>query len=289
MITLSNKHSFQFMVASGALAFDGGGWPWEKPLRWVNLLDPSLFTVVTKTLTWKPRKGNLRWTAPFRVVKRLPGGAVNAIGLTNPGMEWWCRHIGPKVEKLRWPLVVSIEAESDQETVEMVRQLNPFPIKGIELNLSCPNTANEGRRNTEKMIKICYAAKRASKHPLIMKIGVTHESSVLSQALNGVVEAIAINSVPWSLIFPDQASPLSSFGGGGVSGKIIQEWTWKVVESLARLKQAPVIGPSVWDYEDIEKLFRLGARAVSFGSLFLYHPWRPTRFVRRWYREHKSH
>ena len=71
MLTLSNGHSFTFMAASGALAFDGEGWPWEQPLRCLGLLDPSLFTIVTKTLTRHPRKGNLRWYNPFRVVRPL--------------------------------------------------------------------------------------------------------------------------------------------------------------------------------------------------------------------------
>ena len=32
MIKLSNNHSFDFVVASGALGFTGKGWWWEKPL-----------------------------------------------------------------------------------------------------------------------------------------------------------------------------------------------------------------------------------------------------------------
>ncbi len=286
MITLSNKHAFQFMVASGALAFDGRGWPWEWPLRWMGLLDPSLFTVVTKTLTRQPRPGNLRWTKPWQVVKRLPHGAVNAIGLTNPGIEWWCREIGPQVASYPWPLLVSLEADQGNDLLEMIRMLEDFPIKGIELNTSCPNTTTEGKRTLERTLKICYAAKRATRHPLLLKVGVTHDYQGLSRALTGIVEAIAINSVPWGVVFPDQPSPLAGFGGGGVSGKVIQPWTWKAVEELAKLRQVPVIGPSVWEYEDIDELFRLGARAVSFGSLFLHHPWRPTRLVRRWLREH---
>ena len=61
MIRLSNGREFEYMAASGALAYDGRGWWWEWPLRWCGLLDPSLFTIVTKTLTRHPRRGNLRW------------------------------------------------------------------------------------------------------------------------------------------------------------------------------------------------------------------------------------
>lgn len=286
MITFSNKHSFQFMAASGALAFDGAGWPWEKPLRFLGLLDPSLFTVVTKTLTRQPRRGNLRWYRPFRVIKRLPNGAVNAVGLTNPGIDWWCRQVGPRISG---PLIVSLEADEEKSTLEMIRKVNDFPLKGIELNMSCPNTPSEGRRKSEKMIRVCYAAKRVSQHPLLLKVSVTHDYLGLSRALNGIVEAIAINSVPWAAIFPDRPSPLALFGGGGVSGKLAQPWTWEAVKQLAQQRQVPVIGPSVWNYGDIDRLFQLGAGAVSFGSIFLYHPWRPTLFIRRWQRNHQGH
>ena len=69
MITLSNGHSFEYMIASGALGFDGKGWIWERPLVWLGLVRPDLFTVVIKTLTRNPRPGSLMdigITAPTR-------------------------------------------------------------------------------------------------------------------------------------------------------------------------------------------------------------------------------
>ena len=44
----------------------------------------------------------------------------------------------------------------------------------------------------------------------------------------------------------------------------------------------PVIGASIWNYDDIEKLFGFGAKAVAFGSVFMCYPWRPTRYLLRW-------
>lgn len=99
MVTLSNGHSFEFMAASGALAFDGRGWPWEKPLRWIGLLKPDLFTIVVKSLTLKPRKGNLRLWKPFGCVRLIRKGTVNAVGLTNPGIDWWVREVYPGVAR----------------------------------------------------------------------------------------------------------------------------------------------------------------------------------------------
>jgi dihydroorotate dehydrogenase (NAD+) catalytic subunit len=281
MIKLSNNgHIFEFMAASGALAFDGLGWPWEQPLRWTGLLDETVFTTVIKTLTLKPHQGNLRWYNPFRCIRFLPGGVLNAVGLTNPGIEWWCRKIGPHIDSDRAPLMGSILGEP-KELILMAKILNDFNLVGIEINASCPNTQDDVLTNTVKVIDGCRAVKSISRFPIILKLSVVHDIQKIVEGVEGLVETFSINSVPWSVIFPRQRSPLVHLGGGGVSGKIAQPYTWGLVKRLVELTDIPVIGPSVWDFEDIEKLRGLGAEAISFGSVFLKYPWRPTMFVRR--------
>jgi dihydroorotate dehydrogenase (NAD+) catalytic subunit len=289
MISFSNGHSFEFMTASGALAFDGRGWAWEWPLRWVGLLDPALFTIVTKTLTRTPRKGNLRWSHPWSVVKKTePEGIVNAIGLTNKGIDWWISEIAPTIPQ-DYKIVVSIEADNIDTTAGMLRMLETKRIVGVELNLSCPNSVSKDSQTTEKIVSICRAAEKLSKFPLIAKLSYTHDYLAIAQKLDPKkIQAIAINSIPWKAIFADKPSPLSRFGGGGISGKIIQPYSWKMVKEIAQSTSIPVIGPSVWDYGDVRKIFDCGAKAVSFGSIFVRHPWRPTEFVKRWKREGRS-
>ncbi|HEX5038191.1 MAG TPA: hypothetical protein VFX30_13625 [bacterium] len=288
MITFSNGHRCKFMTASGALAYDGGGWPWEKPLRWMGCIDPTLFTNVTKTLTQTPREGNLRWSHPWSVVKKIAGGGVvNAIGLTNPGIHWWLEFVAPNVPEDRH-LVVSIEARSEMEVAEMVQLLDGQNIQGIELNFSCPNTQDHEDRTTEKIVAIGRKAAKLSHLPLIAKLSYTQDYIAVARELSHEkrIEAFSINSVPWGVVFPDRPSPLAAFGGGGVSGKRVQDFTWGMVEELAIATAVPVIGPSVWEYDDIQRVTDKGAKAVSFGSIFVHHPTRPTKFVRRWIREH---
>ncbi|MBI4272899.1 hypothetical protein HY621_03535 [Candidatus Uhrbacteria bacterium] len=282
MITLSNGHKFEYMVASGALAFDGKGWPWEKPLHWIGLLDPSLFTVVIKTLTRHPRKGNLRWYNPFRCVRFLSQGAVNAVGLTNPGIEWWCNTIGPIVDQKRIKLVGSILTDgNNDELAEMAAMLNAYDLVALEVNASCPNTDSQMLGNVDQVIEGLKKVKEKTRFPLMVKLSVVHDIERLVPRLEGLVEAISINTVPWARMFPDKKSPLARFGGGGVSGRLAQPYTWDLVKRLASLTSLPVIGPGVWGFEDLEKLRRIGAKAISFGSIFMRYPWRPTLYVRR--------
>ena len=281
MIRLSNGHQFEYMAASGALAFDGRGWPWEWPLRWMDLLDPRLFTVVIKTLTRHSRRGNLRWYNPLRCVRLIRDGTVNAVGLTNPGIDWWCAHIGPRVAQNGLSLVGSITSDSIDELTQMAKMLDPFPLVGLELNASCPNTDTEMMGNRDLVIEAVLAVKASTQHPLLLKLSVHQDYIGIAKAVEGIAEAIAINSVPWRIAFGDQPSSLAHFGGGGVSGRAAQSYTWQMVQRLAETTSIPVIGPSVWEYEDIARVRRLGAQAISFGSIFLRYPWRPTAYVRR--------
>ena len=107
-IRLSNGHELKYVIASGGLAYDGKGWLWDQPLRWLNLLDEQLFTTIIKSLTLPPREGNFRWYYPLGCVRYLRGGGiVNAFDLTNPGIDWWCRNVGPKIDSKKASLVGS--------------------------------------------------------------------------------------------------------------------------------------------------------------------------------------
>ncbi len=270
------------MAASGSLWFDGNGWFWEKPLKWFGLLDPKLFTIVTKTLTRLPKEGNLRMYKPLGAVRFLNGGVVNAIGLTNPGLDWWCKKVGPKLKHSPLSIIVSIHSNSPREAGEMAWRLNPYKLQGIELNLSCPNVVHNLETETEHILETIRQVKRVSKFPLIIKLSANQNYKQITKKTEYLVEAISINSVPWKHIYKDEPSPLHHLGGGGVSGKPAQEHNWKMLKELAEHTKTPIIGPSVWNYEDIDKIKSLGAKAVSFGSVFLRHPWRPTMYVKRY-------
>jgi len=280
MIKFSNGHVFEYMTASGALSFNGKGWPWEQPWRWAGLLDPTLFTSVTKTLTLKPTEGNLRWYNPFRCLRLVRNGIVNAVGLSNPGIDWWCKKIGPSINSMKILLVVSIFGEPE-ELMEMAMILNDFDLVGLEINASCPNTKTCILQDTSRVIESCKAVKSSSSLPIILKVSVTHDISQIVREVENFIEAISINSVPWSTVFPNRKNPLEKIGGGGVSGKIVQPFTWGLVKKLTELSEIPVIGPSIWDFRDIERVRGLGAKSVSFGSIFMFYPWRPTLYVRK--------
>jgi dihydroorotate dehydrogenase (NAD+) catalytic subunit len=288
MIHLSNGFSFEYMAASGALAFDGRGWPWEQPLRWLGLLDPKLFAVVIKTLTHLPRRGNLRMYNPLGCIRLICQGTVNAVGLTNPGIEWWCNTITPEIEEHAIPLIGSIFSDNIDELAWMAKRISFAKLEALEVNTSCPNTRDDLLGNTQKVIAGIIATRENTDFPLIIKLSVVQDYATIIKEVAGCIEAISINSVPWKVFSPDQPSPLQHLGGGGVSGRAVQRHTWEMVSNISKMTDIPVIGPSVWEYEDIARLRSLGAQAISFGSIFLRYPWRPTMFVRQDMKERQA-
>lgn len=289
-IELSNGHVLKYMIASGGLEYDGRGWFWDYPLRWLGLLDERLFTTVMKTVTFLPRKGNFRWYHPMRCISYLPNGVVNAFGLTNPGIHVLYEKIEPVIDKKKAAVVGSVLGEPE-EKAEMIRFLNDVDLVAIEDNASCPNTETDILNNREKVIRGFEATKKASRFPIIGKLSVVHDIEWILERCEGLVEAISINSVPWAILNPFEKSPLARFGGGGVSGKAAQSQTWDLVRKIRDLTDIPAIGPSIWDYEDIDSLIKIGAKAVSFGSLLMPHPYhllnplKPTAFVCQHLRE----
>ncbi len=295
-ISLSNKHRLTYVVASGALEFDGKGWPWERWLVALGLIKPELFTVFLKTLTLSPRPGNLKMWCPWRCVALIKGGAVNKVGLTNPGIDHWLEHTKPTIDFGKYKIAGSIFG-TQEELVKMARMMDDVPLVALEINYSCPNTGH-ALPLASQVIDAVKAVHAVTRHPLIIKVSVDQPYLEIAAGLVGIAEAVSINSVPWAKVYSDDRSPLWRLeqkvhgGGGGVSGVPAQDLNWKAVFELARQGSLPVIGPSVMEYDDMAKVRSLGAQAVSFGTIHMpsapiwLKPWtlftnpcKPTRFV----------
>ena len=303
MIHQPNGHDVEFVVASGAMGFDGQGWFWDRPLVRLGLIDPSLFVIVLKTITREPIRGNMRvWRDifGFGCVRHIREGTVNAVGMTNPGFNYFYDEICPHLKDSGLRIVVSIEG-TPEEIGYMTTRLNRIPgIIAVELNVSCTNIPN-GIANTDTAVECVHQAHNASIHPIWVKVSVAQDYLAIARRVAGMVSAIDINSVPWKIFDPKKRSPLAKLGGGGVSGRAAMPFTWIAIKRLIdqgekdSCYKIPVIGPSIWDYHDIERLQSLGASAFSFGAIHipnLWKPWtwlspaKPTRYVRRWNREH---
>ncbi len=290
MIRFNNGYEFDYGCASGAMGFYGDGWWFEKPSFLMGSLRPREFTIIIKTLTYCPRKGNYRWWAPWRCVRLLKdGGVVNAVGLSNPGYEWWMNEPYQHVLKQGYNAIVSIMPRNVHEAAQMILDLNHLKIVGVQLNVSCPNVEQD--HNVDFICKITEAALKYSEHPVTVKLSYQDDYLTICKALDGKVAAFElINTVPFNIMFPGQRSPLEKYKlVGGVSGKPIKHLA---VEALTKVKSAgvktPIIsGGGIENINDVIEREALGADAIVFGSIFMRRPSLPNLIIDRMRRFHK--
>jgi len=255
----------------------------------VGVLDHRAFDlVVAKTVTLAGRRGNLRAWAPWRSVRLFRGGVVNAVGLTNPGFDWWRHSALPRGLEAGVPLAPSLWGTAE-EVGEMARRLNDVAerLPAVELNASCPNTTEHGAEDDEGRAAVVLAQAAAVAGglpglPLIVKLGAGMPLERIASGLRtlpGGVAAVSVNSVPWAVYAAESRSPLDRLGGGGVSGPPARSITWQVARLLAGTG-VPVLWPSVTDAASLQAAAEAGAEAVSLGSVFLRAPWRAPALAR---------
>ena len=94
--------------------------------------------VTTKSCSLLPRKGHL---APC--ILPWKGGMLNAVGLSNPGVEGASAEIAEYKRMCPMPLFASIFAGSPAEFGELARRIAEAKPDLIEVNVSCPNVESE--------------------------------------------------------------------------------------------------------------------------------------------------
>ena len=267
MIYINDNSNINYIIASGILGFDGRGHYLKLQTRMAIKKNPKLFTITLKTLTRNPNKGNYIWN-PRKVIKHIPFGILNAVGLKNPGIKYWENNIQPRIQWKENSLIASIYAENESELQYLIYKLEKYPFEAIEINSSCPNVLE---LPIEFLLNISKIANEITNKSIILKVSANQNYIQLIKANYKFISAISINSVPWNLIFSSR-SPLSDFGNGALSGGITQSIVWRMIKEISDLNLAPIIGSGIWWKEDISEIRKYGARAISFGACFAHHP-----------------
>lgn len=276
------KMKNRYVIASGP-AKNGRGYNiYENPLSFflyrLGIIKPEIFgAVTTKTITLYPHKGNYRWYAPWRVLKKLDDGWVNRFSWSNQGIYHFLNCEYPAIRKKLDNLIVSLGVfEYLEELYWMIELTNAMDILAIELNLSCPHV-DIPYRNDRKMLElmITEAAKR-SRHPVIVKLGPEKNlgqfmMKVIIAERAGAKALCLINTVP---------TEIPGFGIGGKSGPGIKKVALELIEKTASVANIPIIGGGgITNRDDCAEFFRRGAQAVFFASVFFSNPTIPQKIV----------
>jgi dihydroorotate dehydrogenase len=244
-------------------------------------------TVLAKSATRLARRGNFIPANPltWKYIRRLPGmGLLNAYGLTNHGAAAGAPEIrqsceaGLHVIPNFYPEFIKGTDTAIRETLEALeiyRQALGPHFWALELNYSCPNSAEDIAQNIDQGLQCSREVRQ--RYPelfLIAKIAFCHPYEFGQELeLIGVNALHAVNTIPYEVIFPPDRyprSPLWRVGGGGVSGGPAWTAAYAYNRGLrAKLAGFLIMGCGVRNREDVQRYFEIGADAVSLCTLAL--------------------
>jgi len=255
------------MVASGTFGYAE---------EFKGLMDlKKLGAIVTKTITLKPRPGNL----PPRTCE-TPAGMLNSIGLENPGVDRFIKEKLPFLKKLGIPVIVSIAAEDNpEEFFVLVRELEKInTVAAIELNISCPNMQKDKliSQDPAETFALVSAVRKLTNKCLITKLSpnVTSISGIALAAQEAGSNAVAlINTLTGMSIDVHKRTPKLGSWVGGLSGPAIRPVAVRMVWEAYNKIKIPIIGMGgIMDAESALEFLIAGATAVSVGTANFINP-----------------
>ncbi|MCK9151484.1 dihydroorotate dehydrogenase [Methanobacterium alcaliphilum] len=238
-------------------------------LNWVYRCGAG--AVITKSFSIQP---NFGYKNPTTV--EVSGGVINAIGLSNPGLETFKKEL-QSIDK-GIPKLASIYGASPDEFAHLATSIEDM-VDMIELNVSCPHAmggcgAAIGQ-DPELTYKVVNAVKKSVSVPVVAKLtpNVTDLTEIAVNAQKGGADAITlINSLgPGLKIDIKTAKPILSNGFGGMSGPAIKPVALRCVFEVYAAVNVPIIGVGgISNYQDAVEFLYSGASAVQIGTAIMY-------------------
>lgn len=232
-----------------------------------RLYHENIGAVVTKSISVKPMKGY-----PNPTVIPLGGGSyLNAVGLSNPGVDNFSRELS---QNKIIPIFISLVGSSEKEFSKMVKAFDALNILGYEINLSCPHVSKMGMEvgdDPEAVNKIVKTVRMNTNKPISVKVGVGSIDVVelARVAVDAGADIItAINTLRAMSIDIETMMPILSNRIGGLSGNAIKPIGIRCVYEISKKLEVPVIGcGGVSSWKDVVEYMIAGASAVQIGSV----------------------
>jgi dihydroorotate dehydrogenase (NAD+) catalytic subunit len=233
--------------------------------------------VTTKSCSLRPRPGY-----PNPVVLDWEAGLINAVGLSNPGVEVMGEEIQAAKDELAplgVPIIASIFADTIYDFGTVARFITEARPDLIEVNISCPNIDD---RYQQMFAADAYVAAQATRRvklntdiPVLVKLSpnVTDIAAVAEAVVEAGADGItAVNSLgPGLIIEVETRRPVLAHGAGGVSGPAIRPIAVRCVHAICNAVGVPVLAVGgVMTGRDVVEMLLVGATAVGVGSGVFY-------------------
>ena len=235
---------------------------------------------ITKSITLEERLGN----PPQRTVETT-GGMLNSIGLANVGLERFIEEKIPLLEEMSIPIFVNVAGKTIEEYLEVCQRLSKIAvIKGLELNVSCPNVKEGGISfgNDPAATSRLVGAVREVCPATLLIVKLTPNVTDITEPARAAVEAGAdvlslINTFTGMAVDIESRKPVLGNRTGGLSGPAIKPLAvyqvHRVYNEVAKTAGIPIIGlGGISCAEDALEFIIAGASAVSVGTAAMIDP-----------------
>jgi len=260
---LGKKFANPIVLASGILGVTAAS------LK--HCVDLGAGGVTVKSLSLTPRTGH-----PNPTMAGYDHYFLNAVGLSNPGVEEGIKELKKFKRICKAPLIGSVFAGTTKEFGEVTARIVTAPIDILEIDISCPNVGEEFGSpfaySIEAATAIVREVKRYSKSiPVSMKLSPNawNIGEIAKACEAAGADAItAVNTATAMSLDTTFQTPVLSNKSGGMSGPALKpialKAVWDVYESLHK---APIIGTGgITTGEDAIEMILVGATLVGVGS-----------------------
>ena len=206
---------------------------------------------------------------------------LNAVGLQNAGVEYFCRETLPKLPTNQTNVIANIYASSVEEFAELAAILEHEPrIKALEVNISCPNVRQGGvlfGQDAKMAAHVTKACRQAAPNKfLIVKLSpnVT-DIAYIAQSVEGAgCDCIScINTLQGMSVDLKSRRPMLANVIGGLSGPAIKPVALRCVWQVAKAVKIPVIGVGgITSARDVLEFILVGAWAIQVGTANFMRP-----------------
>ena len=225
--------------------------------------------IIVKGTTLHHREGNA-----YPRMAETPSGMLNAVGLQNRGVDYFVRHIYPRIKEIDTNMLVNVSGSTVEDYVATAERINELEqIPAIELNISCPNVKEGGMAfgvNCASVTKVVAAVRKVYKKTLIVKLSPNVTDIVeiaLAVEAAGADSISLINTLLGMAIDAEKRRPVLSTVTGGLSGPCVKPVALRMVWQVAKAVKAPVIGiGGIASATDAIEFLLAGATAVQVGT-----------------------
>jgi dihydroorotate dehydrogenase (NAD+) catalytic subunit len=231
--------------------------------------------IIVKGLSLKPSKGN----PPPRIVE-TDCGMLNAIGLENVGIDAFIQDKLPFLKTLCPPTIANIYGKTVEEYAMLAERMEPLDaVKGLEVNISCPNVKEGGVAfgSDPKLARDVVKAVRekTTKHLMVkLSPNVTDIALMARVAEDAGADALSlINTITGMAVDLSTRRPKLANVTGGLSGPAIKPVALRMVWQAARAVKIPIVGVGgIMNAADALEFMMVGATAIQAGTANFVNP-----------------